>query len=87
MAIIIAIIVFFSQEGESTADATAKAASQLLNAMSTEATMTSGTIRGRSKMTSPGEEGGGSDRLVTNGDKGGREVLASGDLTIKKKFI
>ena len=30
--------------------------------------------------------GGGreSDRLVTNGDKGGREVLASGDVTIKK---
>ena len=30
-----------------------------------------------------GEEGGGSDRLVTNGDKGGREVLASDDITIK----
>ena len=32
--------------------------------------------RGRSKMTSP-EEGGGSDRLVTNGDKGGRGVKKS----------
>ena len=41
--------------------------------------------RGRSKRTSPGgEEKGGSDRLVTNdGDRGGREVLASGDVTIK----
>ena len=38
-------------------------------------------------MTSPGEEGEGSDRLMTNGDKGGREVLAGGDVTIKKKFI
>ena len=35
-------------------------------------------------MTSPGVEGGGSDRLVTNGDKGGRGVLAIGDVTIKK---
>ena len=29
-------------------------------------------LKGRSKMTSPGEEGGGSDRLETNGVKGGR---------------
>ena len=45
VAIFIAInvLLYTSQEGESTADATAKAASQLLNAMSTEATMTSGT--------------------------------------------
>ena len=28
-------------------------------------------VRGRSKMTSPGEEGGRSDKLVTNGDKRG----------------
>ena len=41
-------------------------------------------VRGRSKMTSPGGGGRGSDRLVTNGDKGGREVLASGSV---KKFI
>ena len=42
--------------------------------------------RGRSKMRSPGGGGRGSERSVTNGDKGGRGVLASGDVTIKKKF-
>ena len=41
-------------------------------------------LRVRSKMTSPGEEGGRSDRSVTNGDKRGGRVLASGDVTIKK---
>ena len=35
---------------------------------------------GRSKMTSPGGGGRGSDKSVTNGDKGGREVLASDDV-------
>ena len=34
-------------------------------------------------MTSPGKEGGGSDRSVTNSDKG-EGVLATSDVTIKK---
>ena len=32
------------------------------------------------------EEGGGSDKLMTNGDKGGREVLVIGDVSIKNNY-
>ena len=44
-------------------------------------------LRGRSKMTSPGAGGGGSTKLVTNGDIGGRGVWTGGDVTTWKKII
>ena len=39
-------------------------------------------------MTSPGgRRERGSDKLVTNGDKGGRGLMASGDVTIKSSIL